>query len=122
MVITLFWLLAAHFLGDFPCQSNWMAQNKWHRWDALLLHVTIYSLILLIVAAYVLGVNLYVVGFVAANFVLHGSVDFFTSKIIHRLAYLPTRRHELFCVVGFDQLLHQTSLLLTLQAYLNITH
>lgn len=36
-------VLAAHFVGDFICQTDWMAANKSKRWDALGLHVLVYS-------------------------------------------------------------------------------
>ena len=39
-------LLMAHFVGDFICQTDWMALNKSKRWDALALHVGVYSAVL----------------------------------------------------------------------------
>jgi hypothetical protein len=44
----LFWYLAlAHWLGDYPLQSDWMARHKTNFW-VLLLHVTIHFVLLLI--------------------------------------------------------------------------
>ena len=41
-----FVLLVAHFIGDFVCQSDWVAISKSKRWDALGWHVLVYSIVL----------------------------------------------------------------------------
>lgn len=43
-------LLVAHFVGDFICQTDWMALNKSKRWDALALHVGVYTVVIGITA------------------------------------------------------------------------
>jgi hypothetical protein len=45
-VSVVYTLLVAHFVGDFICQSDWMALNKSKRWDALAVHVGVYGLVL----------------------------------------------------------------------------
>lgn len=37
------WMIAAHMIGDYVVQTNWMAANKMKRWDALALHVLCYT-------------------------------------------------------------------------------
>lgn len=36
--------LLIHLWGDYIFQSSWMAANKTKRWDAALIHATIYSI------------------------------------------------------------------------------
>ena len=49
----LYVLLVAHFVGDFLCQSDWMAGNKSKRLDALAWHVAVYiAAVSVIVAAF----------------------------------------------------------------------
>ena len=121
-------LLVAHFVGDFILQSDWMAINKSKRWDALSLHVFVYSMCF----AW-LGLP-----FVAATVVTHFWTDAITSRITARLWFLPTvkasgaasyvlkslggedkpiyevwvnnKRHWFFAMIGLDQLIHFTTL------------
>ena len=44
-------LLVAHFVGDFICQTNWMALHKSKRWDALALHVAVYMAVVSVFVA-----------------------------------------------------------------------
>ncbi len=34
---------ALHFIGDFPCQSTWMIQEKGRRWEVLAYHCLVYT-------------------------------------------------------------------------------
>lgn len=43
-VYTLFGLIAAHFVGDYLLQSNWMASEKTRRWWPALVHGAVYTL------------------------------------------------------------------------------
>ncbi len=38
MVELIWWLVCAHFLGDFVLQSRWVAENKGSKWYVLLAH------------------------------------------------------------------------------------
>lgn len=38
-------LLAAHLIGDFPLQHDWIAQHKTERYDALAAHIFVHFLI-----------------------------------------------------------------------------
>ena len=84
-------LLAAHFIADFVCQSDWMANHKSKRWDALALHVLIYGgAVALCVGAYEFAVGgsarpwLWLWVNLAAHFVQ----DAITSRITSRLWFL----------------------------------
>lgn len=125
-------VLAAHFVGDFLLQSDWMATNKSKRWDALALHVALYSICF----------AWWGVPFVALTFASHVVTDAVTSRITSRLwffrmesgvweqaefaypkhdrtilnPWMPiegSRRHWFFVVIGFDQLIHAVTLAVT---------
>ena len=133
-------LLVAHFVGDFICQSDWMATNKSKRWDALFLHVSVYSLVLALFVAVASGSTGPNLTFWAANFAAHFVQDAITSRINARLWFIdgvrsvplrqdavagvtltPTlyevayndKRHWFFVAIGFDQLLHYVTLCVT---------
>ena len=123
-------LLVAHFVGDFICQSDWMALNKSKRWDALAIHVTVYSAVLYMAIFVSIGLNAelspriilalvnelpYVsaVGFyVLVNAVAHFVQDAITSRINSRL-WQANQRHWFFVGIGADQLLHYVTLFVT---------
>lgn len=121
-------LLAAHFVGDFLLQSDWMATNKSKSTLALGIHCLVYSLCFL-----PWGLE-----FAFWTLILHVNVDAITSRITSKLWFLemmpiksspycaicdgwsyvcnvrPTR-HWFFVVIGFDQLVHAVCLALTLR-------
>lgn len=130
-------LVLSHFVGDWLLQSDWMALNKSKRLDALVTHVIVVTLSLVPLVAvaaayrrhsitapdYLLWYPWY---FLGANFVLHFLIDFVTSRITTKLFYFelsginglwrpvePSPRHWFFVVIGFDQVLHYVSLLVT---------
>lgn len=92
-------LLTLHFIGDFLFQTDWMAINKSKRWDALSLHVLVYSLVF----------SYYGIAFVALVAATHFLTDAVTSRITSRL-WQANQRHWFFVVIGADQLLHYATL------------
>lgn len=92
-------LLVAHFVGDFICQSDWMAINKSKDWHALASHVFTYAGVLsLVLAAWiVLSLNdttttANLLSFVFINAAAHFAQDAITSRINSRLWFF--RMHE----------------------------
>lgn len=104
-------LLAAHWLGDFVLQSHSMGINKSKRNDVLALHVIIYMAVITF-SAWLIGLHAPTL-FAAANGMLHFATDYVTSRMTSRL-WAAGRPHDFFVVIGFDQLLHQVSLAVTL--------
>lgn len=133
-------LLFIHFFGDFICQSRWMADNKSKNLLALSTHVLTYTTVLFIALAISIGdpliiyqsfVNhLYfgtdygtlnstnnffpqIICYSLVNGGLHFCTDFCTSKFTSYF-YKKEKWHEFFSVIGFDQFIHQTCLILTI--------
>lgn len=107
-----------HWLGDFVMQSRQMAEKKSSDNYVLLNHVMAYMLFGLgpiAVVALGLGVigPLGVVVFVLENILLHFTIDYVTSRYSAKY-YQTGKIKQFWTCVGFDQLLHQWSLGITL--------
>ena len=88
-------LLVAHFVGDFICQSDWMALNKSKRWDALGLHVACYIAIVSLMMAVFQPPSQYpyteialFVRFLMVNAIAHFVQDAITSRINSKLWFI----------------------------------
>lgn len=101
---TLLILIWLHFVADFILQSDWMARNKSSSNIALAVHVCVYSIPFILI------------GWVYAcvNGVVHFGVDWITSRLCAKL-YKSGKRHEFFVVLGLDQAIHMTTLVITYQ-------
>lgn len=101
MILLVAWV---HWFSDFVLQSDAMAKNKSSSVKWLSVHVATYSVPFLLIFGWKYAI---------INGILHWIVDFFTSKAT---AYLwkKEERHWFFVVIGFDQALHLTCLLMTL--------
>lgn len=115
-------LLAVHWVGDFFLQSHWMSIHKSKRVDALLMHVGIYSAVLLVGTIAIFGttseslmitVTPAMLIFVALNGALHLGTDFVTSRITSAL-WKQERIHDFFVMIGVDQFIHQFTLAATM--------
>ncbi len=96
-------IIVTHFIGDFFLQSDWMATNKSKRNSVLAIHVGIYSTCFLWLGPVYAGLNC----------VAHFLTDWVTSRWTSRL-YKAGKSHWFFVVIGLDQVVHYTALLLTL--------
>lgn len=103
-----------------------MAQNKSKRWDALALHVVVYSMALMVTLLFMgwltLGEDTRLGGppwvwFMSANAAAHFVQDAITSRINSKL-WQAKQVHWFFVGVGADQLAHYVTLFVTAQWWL----
>ena len=97
-------IVIAHFVADFLCQSHEMGTRKSEDIKILGLHSLIYSLPFILISP------LYAI----VNGLLHGGVDNVTSKWTKKL-YKQQEYHWFFVVIGFDQAIHILVLFSTYQ-------
>jgi predicted Abi (CAAX) family protease len=97
-------LLVSHFIGDFLFQSTFMANYKSKSFIVLGLHAFLYMTPFLVFFGW---------KFAILNGILHFCVDGITSRFTSKL-WAKKEQHWFFVVIGFDQLIHYTILLLTL--------
>lgn len=104
-------LLATHWVADFVLQTHWQASNKSKNNNALARHVGVYTCVLGIVSVLLFDLSLPVGWFILVNGILHFITDYFTSRASSKLF---GDWHNFFVVIGFDQLIHQITLAVTL--------
>src|SRR6185369_10854612 len=103
MILTLLAIFWLHFIADFILQTDEMALNKSHSFKWLSLHALTYGIPFL----------LFGWKYAIINSAAHWLVDCVTSRCT---AYLwkHEQRHWFFVVIGLDQAIHMTVLVLTL--------
>ena len=124
------YILFLHYLGDYIFQPYSMSVRKSEDYMVLLYHTIIYTGTIYAGLLLVVGVQEALL-FSAVTFVAHYVVDFITSRIISdnslALRLDPDvkkpiyKRLELWgpiSLLGFDQLLHQTCLLIAAGVFL----
>lgn len=99
ILLIIIWL---HFIADFLFQSDWMAINKSKNIKALLVHCIIYTLPFFLFST---------PWFWIFVFSSHLIIDGISSKVTTWL-HKKNERHWFFVVIGFDQAIHMTTLVL----------
>jgi hypothetical protein len=100
-VIYVFWI---HFVSDFVLQTDQMAKSKSTSNEWLTRHVLTYGVFFFIYLGPVYAI---------VNCVLHWITDYFSSRASSKL-WKEGRVHDFFVVIGLDQAIHMTCLILTL--------
>lgn len=111
-VFVILYVLLIHWTADFVCQTDWMAKNKSSNNFALLSHVMTYSAIMFIFTVVVINSIYYYLTFIVINAILHFITDYYTSRLNSKF-WAKGDTHNFFVSVGFDQFIHQTTLILT---------
>lgn len=114
-MLTLAYLFLLHWIGDFVFQTRWMATNKSENMLALTAHVGVYVLVFFLGMSYIEGLRSHeelIVGFCFVNFVLHWLTDLATSQITKYFKE-QSNDHAFFATIGFDQLIHQFTIMST---------
>jgi len=101
-MLTVFALVWLHFIADFICQTDKMALNKSKSFKWLGIHCLVYSIFLVPFGLW----------FALANGVMHFSIDGLSSRATSYL-WKNNERHWFFVVIGLDQAIHLTLLLLS---------
>lgn len=100
-------ILVLHFVADFILQSDYIAKTKSSSWKSLTIHVSLYTMVLLLTLNPL---------WAFINGILHFCVDAVTSRLTSML-WKEGKTHYFFVVIGLDQLLH-TLMLVTTYIYL----
>lgn len=100
-IIAVIWI---HWIADFVLQSDKMARGKSSSLKWLSIHIAVYTLPLLIFGW----------KYALFNGAMHWIIDLFSSKAT---SYLWKKQdvHNFFVVIGLDQALHMTLLVLSLE-------
>ena len=104
------YLLLLHWIADFVCQTDKMANNKSKNFGFLVLHTFVYSVVMCVGSLLIL-IPFQILLFGIGLFFLHGTIDFITSKINKRLWDLK-KIHWFFVSIGFDQWLHAIQIII----------
>jgi len=100
LLLTIIWF---HCISDFWLQFDYIAINKSKDFECLMIHSIIYSALFLLIG----------VEYAIINGVLHFCVDGVSSRLTTYF-YMKEKRHWFFVVIGVDQAIHMTCLILTL--------
>lgn len=110
-------LLAAHWLADFVFQTDEMAVNKSSSNMWLGKHIGIYSLVMFGLLCLLVPVSGPFFGRQLALYVIYnGCWHFVTDYITSRMTsyyWKKEERHKFFVTIGFDQLVHAVTLIVT---------
>lgn len=115
------YFLFVHWIGDFILQSREVANNKSKDFGALIVHSAIYFYTFWFACfpGFIETLGCRIIDFpifCLINGLSHLIIDFFTSKI-NAYLWSKQRIHGFFTCIGFDQFLHITILIVTLQIY-----
>ena len=106
-----------HWVSDFVCQTHEMSLKKSKSILWLSYHVVVYTAVTTLLWSIFFGgmienFSVIVPSIFGIIFVTHWITDYFTSKWTSRL-WQENKVHEFFVVIGLDQLIHATTLLIT---------
>jgi len=131
-ILDVIFILLIHFIADFLCQTRTMATNKSSSIYWLSAHVGVYTMVTFVGWILLFSIHdgfpnktfgdfllrmfvtvwNYGLPLVLLTYTTHWITDFITSRITSNL-YKKEKYFEFFAVIGLDQFIHATTLLLT---------
>jgi len=122
IILTILYILTTHFVADFIMQTDEMAKGKSTSIKWLTLHILSYfkglvwsALFYFMVVGYFFSMVIpawSLIGYCLLNAALHWLTDYYTSKQTAKL-WAEQRVHDFFVMIGLDQLIHSTCLIVT---------
>jgi len=125
MIWYILFILIVHWFSDFVLQTHHMSTRKSSSNYYLNMHVSVYTFTTIFMWCVVFpftAIHVSSLGIClsfAVIFVTHWLTDYFTSRLTSKL-YKEERYHDFFVMIGFDQVLHYTQLLLIFNYLLQI--
>ena len=116
IVSNIIYILFIHWIADFIAQTDYIAKNKSKSIKVLSEHIIVYFLILYIASIPLFGIKV-AFSFAFINSVLHFCIDYVTSRIVSYY-FNKNDTHNAFVVIGFDQFLHVSILLISAKVML----
>lgn len=125
MILPIILIFAFHWVSDFLFQTHEMSIKKSKSILWLSYHVLVYTTITTLLWTISFG-NYHMIenslitipSIFGITFITHWLTDFFTSKWTSRL-WSDKSVHNFFVVIGLDQLIHATTLLITFNYLIN---
>lgn len=114
MLATLLFVIAAHTLGDWMFQTQWMASNKSKSLWPLVVHIAVYTATIAVAGIILFGPATGLL-WALANGLVHMGIDAITSRITS-WAYKQNRIGLFWKIIGIDQFLHYCCLLSSIAA------
>jgi uncharacterized membrane protein HdeD (DUF308 family) len=108
-LVFVIYILFLHWIFDIYFQSHDMAVNKSTSFKWLSVHSLIYSLLAIVIYIQLCCPIITCFYFMLYLFTTHFIIDGVTSKI-NSVLWKKNKMHDLFVVIGLDQLLHYTSI------------
>jgi len=116
MVTNLVYTFFCFWIADFVLQSRRIAENKSKNFNILVEHIIIVTCTLFVTLLVITDVktagNISIV-----NGASHLIIDFITSRITTYF-YINNKIHAFFTTIGFDQFLHASILIWTVQFFI----
>lgn len=107
-------IIVMHYIGDFLCQTEYMAINKSENIYALVSHTFVYTFVVTVPMLFLLPHSS--TAFLFITFIAHSITDYYTSRInkkLYKKAQNTKNARPFFNMVGLDQVLHYTQLFTT---------
>ena len=110
--LLIIYILFLHFVSDFIFQSREVAVTKSKSVLSLSIHCLTYSFGLLLGMVFI--DFQYMIPFTFINGLSHFIVDFITSRLTTKF-YQEDKMHQFWIVIGADQFIHSTILILSIE-------